>query len=304
MKDTLTLAGVELGGTKVLVLRADGASIVDRETIPTTSPEETLGKAAAILGAWNAQRPFDALGIGSFGPLRLDRAAADFGRMLPTNKPGWVGADIFGALAGPFACPTGIDTDVNGAALAELRWGAGAKGAVTSNGLCYLTIGTGVGGGFAFNGKAIHGAMHPEVGHISVPRSAGDDFAGNCSFHGDCIEGLVSGPALSTRFGMPAHAIDGEDPRWEHVVSDIAHLVSTILLTTSARQVLIGGGVGLARAALLDRVRAKVVERLGGYLSYVNAETIGGIVTVPALGELAGPLGTIALALDALEASA
>lgn len=305
MKDTLMLAGVELGGTKVCVLRARGATIVDREIVPTTTPDETLGRAAEILKAWDAEQPFDALGIASFGPLRLDRAAPDFGRMLPTNKPGWAGADIYGMLAGPFAarsaCPIAIDTDVNGAALAEMRWGAGSKGAVPSNSLCYITIGTGVGGGFALNGKTIHGALHPELGHIRVPRAAGDDFPGNCSFHGDCIEGLISGPALADRFGVRGENIAHDDPRWDHVVSDLAHLVSTILSATAARQVLIGGGVGMARTDLLDRVRETVVRRLGGYLPYVDESTITQVVTVPALGDQAGPMGTLALALDAFE---
>jgi fructokinase len=241
------------------------------------------------------------MGIASFGPLRLDRSAADFGMMLLTPKAGWEGADIFGTLTAPFDCPAAIDTDVNGAALAELRWGAGAQGEVPSDSLCYITIGTGVGGGFAFNGRTVHGAMHPEIGHIRVPRAAGDAFAGSCPFHGDCIEGLISGPALATRFGVPAHAADPTDRRWNDVASDLAHLVSTILLSTAARQVLIGGGVGMGRPDLLDRVRREVVAQLAGYLPHIDDDSIGRIVRAPMLGDQAGPLGAIALAMDALE---
>ncbi|MCI4592655.1 ROK family protein [Sphingobium sp. BYY-5] len=295
------LAGVELGGTKVFVLRARGRIILDREMIPTTTPLDTLGRAVEILKDWDAQEAFAAMGIGSFGPLRLDSHAADFGIMLPTPKPGWAGADIWGTLTAPFDCPAVIDTDVNGAALAELRWGAGAQGPVPSDSLCYITIGTGVGGGFALNGRTLRGAMHPEIGHIRVPRAHGDSFAGSCPFHGDCIEGLVSGPALAKRFGVPGHEIDPNDPRWDHVASDIAHLVSTILLSTSARQVLIGGGVGMGRTGLLDQVREKVVTQLGGYLSHIDADSIDQIVRPPMLGDQAGPLGAVALALDALE---
>lgn len=259
------VAGVELGGTKMFVLRARGREIFQRETIPTTSADETLGAAAALLRNWWAEEPFAALGIASFGPLRLDRGAADFGHMLPTPKPGWSGADIFGALTAGLPCPAVIDTDVNGAALAELRWGAGAQSVPTSNCLCYLTIGTGFGGGFAIHGRPLHGAMHPEVGHIQIRRAPGDD------------------------------------PRWDHVAHDIAQLVSTLLLTTAARQVLIGGGVGMGRADLLDKVRAKVVAQLNGYLSFVTPDSIAAIVRSPALGDQAGPLGAVALALDALE---
>ena len=295
------LAGVELGGTKVLVLRARGRYVVDRETIPTTSPAGTLGHTAGILRDWNAQEPFAAIGIGSFGPIRLDPHAPDHGIMLPTPKPGWAGADIFGTLTAPFDCPAMIDTDVNGAALAELRWGAGAQGPVPSDSLCYITIGTGVGGGFAMNGRAVHGALHPEIGHIRFPRAAGDDFAGCCPFHGDCIEGLVSGPALAARFGVPGHEIDAQDARWDHVAHDIAHLVSTILLSASPRQLLIGGGVGMGRTSLLDKVREKVVAQLGGYLPHVSRDSIGDVVKAPLLGDEAGPLGAVALAMAALE---
>ncbi|CAM8672774.1 ROK family protein [Sphingobium cupriresistens] len=299
------LAGVEMGGTKMFVLRARGQEIVERVMIPTTTPAETLNAGAALLRRWHEAAPFDALGIASFGPLRLDRAAADFGHMLPTPKPGWTGADIYGALAGVLPCPATIDTDVNGAALAEMRWGAGAEGEEAEGGgpsdcLCYITIGTGLGAGFALHGKPLHGAMHPELGHILTRRAPGDAFAGVCPFHGDCIEGLVSGPALAERFGVPGDLIAADDPRWDDVAHDMAQMVGTILLTMAARQVLIGGGVGVGRADLLDRVRAKVVAQLAGYLPFVTEDTIGAIVRPPALGDQAGPLGAVALAMDAL----
>lgn len=297
------LAGVELGGTKVFVLRARGQAIEERVMIPTTTPQETLGAAAAQLRRWHEAEPFAALGIGSFGPLRLDRAAADFGHMLPTPKPGWTGADIYGALAGVLPCPAAIDTDVNGAALAEVRWGAGAEGDTPSDCLCYITIGTGLGAGFALHGRPLHGAMHPELGHIFTRRKAGDAFEGACRFHGDCIEGLISGPALAKRFGVAGDRIAVDDPRWDDVAHDIAQMVGTILLTTAARQVLIGGGVGMGRSDLLDRVRTLVVAQLAGYLAFVTTETIDAIVRPPALGDQAGPLGAVALAMDALEAA-
>lgn len=301
MTNQAIVAGVELGGTKVVVLRARGENIMDLRTVPTTDVAATLGSVLDILRAWHGETPFAAMGIGSFGPLRLDRQAPDFGIMLPTPKPGWAGADIYGTLTDPFGCPATIDTDVNGAALAELRWGAGAQGAVPSDSLCYITIGTGVGGGFAFNGHTVRGALHPEIGHIQVRRAPGDDFPGICPFHGDCIEGLVSGPALAKRFGAPGHSIANDDPRWDFVASDIAQMVTTILMNVAARQILIGGGVGMGRTDLLDRVRAKVVTLAGGYLPYIDEASIASVVSAPLLGDRAGPLGTVALALDALD---
>lgn len=295
------IAGVELGGTKVFVLRARGTEIVERLLVPTTTPDATLAAVQDILRRWQTEQAFAALGIASFGPLRLDRNAGDFGHMLPTPKPGWSGADIFGVLSGTLPCPAVIDIDVNAAALAEARWGAGAQEQGLSDCLCYLTIGTGLGGGFALNGRPLHGAMHPELGHIAIRRADGDDFPGVCPFHGDCVEGLISGPALAQRFGKPGDQIEADDPRWDHVAHDLAQLISTILLMTAARQVLIGGGVGMGRANLLDRVRGKVLAQLGGYLPCVTPDNIDAILRTPALGEQAGPLGAIALALDALK---
>lgn len=288
------LAGVELGGTKLIVATARGRRIVDRHAMPTGRPEETLPAAAAILQEWHARAAFAAIGIASFGPVRLDPGAPDYGHMLATPKPGWSGADIVGPLTAGLPCPVGFDTDVNGAALAEARWGAGADGTVRS--LCYITIGTGVGGGLVLDGQAVHGAMHPEIGHIRLRRAAGDAFAGTCPFHGDCIEGLVSGPALAARFGMAGELVPAAHPGWDHVAADLAELAASIMLTTSVQRVLIGGGVGMGRADLLDRVRSGVVARLGGYLPHVDAGSLGAMVTTPVLGADAGPLGAIAVA--------
>ncbi|MFY9352520.1 MAG: ROK family protein [Sphingobium sp.] len=299
MTDEPLLAGVELGGTKVFVLRARGRNILDRVALPTTGPDETLAAAAALLADWQRDQRFAALGIASFGPIRVDPAAPDFGLMLPTPKPGWTGADVAGALSRDMDCPVALDTDVNGAALAEWRWGAGAAG--TSDCLCYITIGTGLGGGFVMHGQPLHGAMHPELGHILVRRAPGDTFAGACPFHRDCIEGLIAGPSLAARFGMAGDLIPNEDPRWDDVAHDLAQLIGTILLTTAARQVLIGGGIGMGRPQLLPKVHALLVDQLAGYLSFVTPQTVAQIVRPPALGDQAGPLGAVALALRALE---
>jgi fructokinase len=190
----LTYAGVELGGTKCVVMLARGpADIVARKTIPTSSPKETLGGIVAMLRTWQ----FAALGVASFGPLDLDRASSDFGRILNTPKPGWAGTDLIGALCAMTGSPIAIDTDVNGAALAEMRWGCGRG----LDDFAYVTVGTGVGVGLIANGKPMRGLGHCEFGHIRVPRLAGDRFEGSCPFHGDCVEGLAAGPSLVARVG-------------------------------------------------------------------------------------------------------
>lgn len=296
--DRTRIAGIELGGTKAIALISEGGQVVEQRTVPTTTPAQTLAALRKQLLDWHIQKPIDALGIASFGPLRLDAAATDFGRMLATPKAGWSGADIAGELAGALDCPWRIDTDVNGAALAEWRWGAGQG----CSSLCYLTIGTGVGGGIVIEGRPVHGMLHPELGHMRFRRAAGDDFRGICPFHGDCVEGLVSGPAIKARFGRSGEEIADDDPRWSFIALDLAELVCAILLAASPHRVLIGGGVGFGRPSLLPMIRAHSVEALAGYLPDVTARSAQEIIVQPGLGADAGPLGALALGADALAA--
>ena len=199
---------------------------------------------------------------------------------------------MLAALAQRVACPVAIDSDVNAAALAELRWGAGQG----CSSLVYLTIGTGVGGGIAIDGRPVHGALHPELGHLKLRRAAGDCFAGACSFHGDCIEGLISGPALAARFGGSIHDAAPGDPRRDFVASDLAQLFAAQILTLAPQRILVGGGVGLGVPGLLDAAVAKLPALLGGYLPEFDPQALIG---PPALGAEAGPLGAIALAIAA-----
>ncbi|MFN3607762.1 MAG: ROK family protein [Hyphomonas sp.] len=292
MTENLRVAGIELGGTKSIALLAEGKNILHQVTVPTTTPDETLSRLRTQLQLWHTEQPFSALGIASFGPIQLNKDAPDFGTILKTPKPNWTDAPVAIYLASSFTSPWAIDTDVNGAALAEHRWGAG----IGCDSLCYITIGTGLGGGVVVNGKAVHGLLHPEIGHIRVRRSAGDTFPGACPFHGDCIEGLVSGPALAARFGRPTSEVPHTHPAWQSVADDIAELACTILLTTSAQRILFGGGVSSSRLFLLPMVRQRVFDRLGGYLPLPDVDTIAGIIAPPALGDLAGPLGAVAVA--------
>ena len=290
-------AGVELGGTKSIAVLAREQEIVEQVALPTTGPDETLGGLSERLRDWAGSHAVSALGIASFGPIRLDASAPEYGRMHETPKPGWSGAPVAEALTAGLDCPWLIDTDVNGAALAEYRWGAG-RGTTS---LCYVTVGTGVGGGLVIEGRTVHGAMHPEIGHLRLRRMAGDTFAGACRFHRDCVEGLISGPALAARFACDPARVADQDPRWEAVASDLAELAAAILLTTSAQRILIGGGVGLARPALLERARALLVERQVEYLPFLDPLTAQALLGAPALGEQAGPLGAIALAMAAID---
>lgn len=285
-------AGVELGGTKAIAILAQGDRIIERHVEPTCGPEATLRSLRSRLDAWHAQAPLGGLGIASFGPLQLDPGKRGFGEMLATPKPRWSGAKVAGILTEGLACPWRIDTDVNGAALAEYRWGAG-QGCTS---LCYVTIGTGLGGGLLIDGRPVHGAMHPEIGHLRLRRADGDIFGGACPFHGDCIEGLVSGPALAKRLEMDPATAPDDHPGWRHAAADIAELCGTILLTSSAQRILFGGSVATSRPFLLPWIRTQVVAQLGSYLPFLSPDSVESIIQPAGLGTDAGPLGAIALA--------
>jgi fructokinase len=300
MKGAARLAGVELGGTKSIAVLAEGDAIVETTIFPTGETRETLATLRAQLGRWHSIEPLAAVGIASFGPLQLDRARPGFGRILATPKPGWTGACVADILTEGLDCPWMIDTDVNGAALAEQRRGAGRDCDV----LCYVTIGTGVGGGLLVDGRPVHGAMHPELGHLQLRRAPNDPFTGACPFHGDCIEGLVSGAALAKRFGCEPSSLPDSHSGWADVASDIAALCGAILLTTAARRILFGGSVIVRRPFLLPLVRTRVVETLRSYLPYLTEASAADIIRIAGLGVDAGPAGAVALAAMALAQAA
>lgn len=290
---TPPVAGIELGGTKCILTLAYGPDrILAQETVPTEAPEKTLAALEAVLGGWWASHGFAALGIASFGPVCLDPANARFGHILTTSKPGWSGTDVARRLVAPFAVPMAFDTDVNGAALAEMRWGAGQG--LTD--FAYVTVGTGVGVGLMINGKPTRGIGHCEMGHIRVPRLAGDTTPSGCPFHDDCIEGLASGTGIRAALGdQPVDSVGEDHVVWDRVASAIALLCHTMVATAGPQRIAIGGGVMQRQPHLLARIDPLLRESIAGYLSVPPAPYI----VSPALGDQAGPMGPIAMALQA-----
>jgi len=288
-------AGVELGGTKCICTLASGPeAIVEQCTVPTTVPAETLPAILAILDRWWRGPGFRALGIASFGPIDLKPRSATHGQILATNKADWPGTDVRGILSAPFAVPVGFDTDVNGAALAEMRWGAGQG----LDDFAYVTVGTGVGVGLIVNGRPTRGIGHSEIGHIRVPRLAGDTTASVCRFHDDCVEGLASGSALVARLdGRSVDDLGPDDPVWRPIVHTLAAMCHALVCATGPLRIAIGGGVVSGQPHLLPRIDAALRDSLGGYMPL--PERAHGYVVAPALGDLAGPLGAIALAAAA-----
>lgn len=287
------IAGIELGGTKCVALLATGpADVRDRVTVPTTDPDATLAALEAVLDRWT----FDAIGVASFGPVGLDPARTDYGAITATTKPSWSGTDLIRRLEARYGRPIGFQTDVNGAALAEGRWG-GAQGMAAH---AYITIGTGVGVGLVTGGVPVMGWAHGEAGHMRLPRAPGDSYAGWCPFHGDCLEGLISGPALAERFGVPGDQLPDDGPEWDLFVHDLTGMLHNLVVTAAPERIAIGGGVVSTRDYLFPKLRARLVESLGGYGALAEwAEGIEARLGAPGLGTMAGPLGAIAVGLAA-----
>ena len=283
------LGGIEAGGTKfVLAVGPSPREIVSRTVIPTTTPDRTLAEVTH----WFAEHgPVVALGIASFGPVELDRASPNWGYITDTPKPGWAQTDIAGPLAKALACPVGFDTDVNGAALAEATYGAGGTS------LAYITVGTGIGVGLVTGGRTVHGAGHPEMGHIFPRRDREDfDFPGHCPFHGDCMEGLASGPAILARWGAMLSDLPPGHPAHTYVAGYLAQLCHTAFATVAVETIVLGGG-GMQTPGLLDAVRERTFALGAEYLPGRSRQQI----VAPKLGQESGISGALQLAARAFE---
>jgi fructokinase len=292
---------VEAGGTKfVCAIGGELGNILVEQRLPTRDPDSTLAAVRAFFrdGAREFGRPA-AIGIGCFGPVELERTSARYGRIGRTPKPGWSNTDIVGALAQEFSCPMGIDTDVNAAALAERQWGC-ARGVAN---LVYLTIGTGIGGGAIANGAPIHGLMHPEIGHTYPRRHPLDEgFQGICPFHGDCLEGLASGPAILARTGSSLHELDPAHAQWGIEADYLGQLCAQLVLTVAPARIIMGGGV-MSQQRLFPSIRQRLRHWLGGYIDRPEILTdTDRYIVPPSLGTQVGILGALALAIDAASA--
>lgn len=282
---------IEGGGSKFLcAVGTSPADLSEPVRIETRDPESTLAQLLAFFAPFQAR--LCALGVSCFGPLDL-RAGPSFGAFLRTPKPGWSGFPLHARLQAALQLPVAIDTDVNGAALAEQRWGAlsGSDPAV------YITVGTGVGVGVVVAGRALHGLMHPELGHLRV---AGATHVGTCPFHGACVEGLVSAPALHARTGLSPEQLGDEHPIWPSVAETLGQLLAACVLAYSPERIVLGGGV-LARAGLLPAARSALIASLSDYVprEALGPAQIERYVVAPGLGARSGLLGGLHLALEA-----
>jgi len=283
--------GIEAGGSKwecAIGTGPDGLHAT--ATIPTTTHEETIGRTVAF---FEQEGPVDAIGIGCFGPIDRRLASPTWGHITTTPKPGGAHTDVGQEIRRRLSVPVAFDTDVNAAALGEHLWGA-ARGLDT---FCYITVGTGIGGGGMARGRLLHGRVHPEFGHMRIPHDREvDPFPGVCPYHGDCWEGLASGGAIEARWGRPAIELGGSEAVWELQAHYIALGVVCVICVLSPERILLGGGV-MSQPKLLPLVHREVHGLMNGYIETAPVgEGIAGYVTSPALGSRSGVLGAIALA--------
>lgn len=302
----MTVAAVEAGGTKFVCALVhvpdrtqekgtckDGPArpeVLARTSIPTGEPAGTLRAVADFYARLGAQ--IDRIGIGTFGPADLDPSSKTWGFITSTPKPGWRGVDLAGPLSRALKAPAAFDTDVGAAALGEGAWGAGRG----LSDFIYVTVGTGIGGGIVAGGRLLHGAAHPEIGHVKVGRIEGDTFPGICPFHGGCLEGLAAGPAIGARWASDARSLADNHPAWDLEARYLARAFAGFAMTLSTRRIIMGGGVGL-RAGLAESVRRHLRAELSGYLEALDSDTaLKGFVVRAELGADAGILGCAALA--------
>ena len=291
----MRLGALEAGGTKMVCAIGDEfGNVIERASFPTRMPEETMPD---IINYFK-DKEIEALGIGSFGPLNLDENDPNYGDITTTPKPGWKDYPLRRELMKALNVPVGIDTDVNAAALAEARLGAGNG----IDSLVYYTIGTGIGGGAVVAGKLLHGLVHPEMGHILLRPVENDPTPhGFCPYHDGCLEGMANGPAIEKRWGVSAKELPADHIAWDIEAEYLAQMCANTTVMLSPKKIVLGGGV-MHQLHLFPKIRKRTLELLNGYVAHkAILEDIDNYIVPPALGDNAGAAGSLLLALDALE---
>lgn len=282
---------LEAGGTKMVCAIGDESGrIMDRLSLPTETPEITLPK----LIEYFKDKQIEALGIGCFGPIDLNRKSPTYGYITSTPKVAWRNCDIVGAFKNALDIPIGFDTDVNGSVLGEVTWGssAGLDNAI------YITIGTGVGVGVYAHGKLLHGMLHPEGGHILLPKHKSDTYKGRCPYHADgCLEGLAAGPAIEERWGKKGSELADRTEVWELEAYYIAVALTNYILTLSPQKIILGGGI-MHQEQLMPLIRKEVLTQLNGYLSTSELQDIDHYIVLPSLNDNQGIMGALKLGIN------
>jgi fructokinase len=292
--ETLLYGGIEGGGTKFNCAVGDSPeNIIAEARFATTTPAETIQQVVEFFKPYLNQ--IQSIGLGSFGPFDVDPSSLTFGHITTTPKPHWANTNILGMLKEKINLPIAAEMDVVVAGLGEAKWGASKN---DSHSL-YLTIGTGIGGGYIVDGKPLRGLASLEMGHIRLARDPYlDPFQGACPYHGDCFEGLASGPAIEARLGQRAETLPDDHPYWDIEANYIAQALVNYILSLAPQRIIIGGGV-MQKDFMFPSVRRKVQELLNSYINHeMILKRIDEYIVPPALGGRSGVLGAIALAMS------
>lgn len=289
------LGAIEAGGTKfVCGIGNMQGEVLDRVSFPTTTPAETMKRVIDYF----EHKEFEALGIGSFGPIDPNPGSPTYGYITSTPKPYWRNFNLLGALRERFDVPMGFDTDVNGAALGEATWGA-AQGL---DSCLYITVGTGIGAGALMRGQIVSGFSHTEMGHIFIKHRADDPYEGKCPYHQDCLEGLAAGPAVEARWGKKGVELGSAHPAWELEAYYLAQALMNYILILAPKRIIMGGGI-MKQEQLFPMIRSKLMELLNGYVEHETLDDLEQFIVPPGLGDNAGLAGAVALAKQSLNAN-
>lgn len=289
----MILGALEAGGTKmVCAIGNEKGEITEQISVPTQTPETTIPKLIDFYQG----KGIEALGIGCFGPIDLNRNSKTYGYITTTPKTAWQNYNIVGAFKEALKVPVGFDTDVNGSALGEYTWGIG-KGL---NSCIYITIGTGIGVGVIADGKLLHGMLHPEGGHILLHPMSGDRYEGKCPFHKHCFEGMAAGPAIEERWGRKAAELADREVVWQLEAEYIAQALVNYTCILSPQRIILGGGV-MHQTQLLPMIREKFAKLLNGYLKTRELDDLDSYIVVQSLDDKQGIMGALKLGMMELE---
>lgn len=286
----MLFGALEAGGTKmVCAIGNEQGEILERISLPTETPDITMPKMAEFFSG----KGIAALGIACFGPVDLNRNSKTYGYITTTPKLAWKHYDICGYFRKELGVPVGFDTDVNGSMLGEATWGC-ARGLDTA---IYITVGTGIGVGVLAGGNLLHGMQHPEGGHILMPVRPDDPYRGKCPYHGTCLEGMASGPAIEERWGAPGKDLADRDEVWDLEAYYLAHALTTYIMILSPQKIILGGGV-MHQTQLMDRIRSYVKDMIAGYLVTKELDDLEHYIVLPTLDDNQGILGALKLGMD------
>ena len=275
------IGGIELGGTKcVLAVANNPLDIISKKIIGTSNPETTFSEIYSFFSNYSVKK----LGVGSFGPIVLNSESENYGIIVAESKDGWKDVNVVNYLA-DICSDVSIDTDVNAAAIGEYNYGLEDKYQT----LAYVTVGTGIGVGILLDGRPYRGNFHLEAGHMRIPNT--NNYPGVCKLHGDCWEGLASGPSMRARWGIDPLELPKDHEAWEIEAELLSLGLINIISNHSPDKIILGGGV-MSQEHLLPMIRNNITKIWNNFTPLVN---LSNLITKPVLGKDSGIIGSLSL---------